>query len=123
MIRTRGSGMGMAAGSQPPGGPDPLRPRFEAALRQHQAGRLAEAETGYRAILDLAPGHDESLHLLGVIACQVGQHAPAVALIERAIALRPGIPVYHYNLGLALLALGRRAPGAQVAARSWARQP
>ena len=115
----------MAKESQPPGGPDPavLRQRFEVTLREHQAGRLAEAEAGYRQILAIAPGHDESLHLLGVIACQVGQPEPAVGLIERAIALRPGIPVYHFNLGLALRHLDRLDAAVQAFEQAAALQP
>ena len=45
---------------------------FALALEQHQAGRLAEAAQGYRAILARAPQHADSLNLLGVIAMQSG---------------------------------------------------
>jgi len=103
--------------------PAVLRQHFEAALQQHQAGRLAEAEAGYRRILAVAPDHDESLHLLGVIACQVGQPEPAVGLIERAIARRPGIAVYHYNLGLALQLLDRLDAAAEAFEQAAALQP
>ena len=53
------------------------------ALRHHQAGRLAEAEGYYRKILAIDQNHVDSLHLLGVIAHQVGRHDMAVDLIAR----------------------------------------
>src|SRR5579862_9058643 len=80
---------------------------FSAALAHHQAGRLAQAETLYRETLALKPDHADALHLLGVIASQVGQHDVAADLIERAIAHDPKSPAYHSNLGLALAALQR----------------
>ena len=62
---------------------------FALALGEHRAGRLADAERGYRAILQLEPEHADSLHLLGVIALQTGNLDFALALIQRAVALRP----------------------------------
>ena len=53
---------------------------FAAALEHHRAGRLGEAEQGYRAILARAPEHADSLNLLGVIALQVGDLPSALAL-------------------------------------------
>ncbi|MDN7180741.1 hypothetical protein M0D69_22640 [Caballeronia sp. SEWSISQ10-4 2] len=37
-----------------------------AALVHHQAGRLADADSGYREILDERPDHVDALHDLGV---------------------------------------------------------
>ena len=78
-----------------------------AAIDQHRSGRLAEAEQTYRQILAADPDHADSLHLLGIIAHQRGQHEAAAGLIGRAIARGAPLPQYHYNLGLALAALGR----------------
>lgn len=92
-------------------GAPPSDPRvaelFSAALAQHQAGRLAEAETLYRETLALQPDHADALHLLGVLASQVGQHEVAVDLIGRAIAHDRRNARYHSNLGLALASLRR----------------
>jgi tetratricopeptide (TPR) repeat protein/SAM-dependent methyltransferase len=83
------------------------------AIDQHRAGQLAEAERTYRQILTADPGNADSLHLLGIIAHQRGEHEIAVDLIGRAIARKPFAP-FHYNCGLALAALGRAAEaGAQ----------
>jgi len=72
------------------------------AVQHHQAGRLPQAETLYRQVLGADPNHAEALHLLGVIARQVGQPDRAVELIGRAIALAPANAAAHYNLGNAL---------------------
>lgn len=80
---------------------------FASGLAHHQAGRLAEAETLYRETLALKPDHADALHLLGVLASQVGRHDIAVDLIDQAIALDRSSPRYHSNRGLALAGLRR----------------
>jgi predicted O-linked N-acetylglucosamine transferase (SPINDLY family) len=80
---------------------------FEAALLHHRAGRLAEAERGYRDLLQRAPEHADSLNLLGVIALQTGNLEAAFALVQRAVALRPDAAVCRNNLGQVLERLGR----------------
>jgi predicted O-linked N-acetylglucosamine transferase (SPINDLY family) len=87
---------------------------FALALRHHQAGRLAEAERGYRQILHRLPDHPDSLHLLGVIALQSGNTEAALALVERAVALRPDGAVYRNNLGQVLERLGRHDEAARA---------
>ncbi len=80
---------------------------FALALDEHRAGRLADAERSYRAILQLEPEHADSLHLLGVIALQTGNPEAALALIQRAVALRPDAAPCRNNLGQVLERLGR----------------
>lgn len=80
---------------------------LEEALALHRAGRIAEAQARYRAILEAEPRHASALHLLGVAALQTGRPAEAVGLIERAIAERGDQAAYHANLGNALRALER----------------
>ena len=43
------------------------------ALTSHQAGNLAEAESGYRRVLGLARSHPDALRLLGVLCYQTGR--------------------------------------------------
>ena len=58
------------------------------AIQHHQAGRLQAAEQIYRQILAVEPNHADAIHLLGVIAHQVGKHEVAVEYIGRAIGLK-----------------------------------
>ena len=77
------------------------------ALAHHQAGRLAEAEAGYRTVLDAEANHADALHLLGVVALQRGDPEAAVGLIRRAITVNPDFADFHGNLGHALWQSGR----------------
>lgn len=72
---------------------------LEQALTHQRSGRLAEAESLYRQILAQNPQHADALHLLGVLASQVGKLDAAVALVEQALAVRPHEPIYLTNLG------------------------
>jgi Flp pilus assembly protein TadD len=81
--------------------------RLHEAVRQHQAGRLPEAEALYRSILTEAPRQVHARHLLGVLAHQSGRHTEAVELITQALAEHGPHPVFHANLAAAHLALGR----------------
>lgn len=76
------------------------------ALADHRAGRLAQAEAGYRKVLERQPDHPEALHLLGALAHQVGKHDLAISLISRAIQLSPNRGDFHNNLGAAFRAKG-----------------
>jgi tetratricopeptide (TPR) repeat protein/SAM-dependent methyltransferase len=88
--------------------PDPaVMALVQAAVEHHQAGRYAEAERQYRQVLAADPQQPDALHLLGVLAYQVGRADAAVPLIEQAIQHRPAAPAFRMNLGNALLALGR----------------
>lgn len=78
-----------------------------AGLSHHQAGRLKEAETVYRKVLELDPNQPDALHLLGLLAQQTGHNERAVELIGRAVAIRPEAAEFHSNKGCALQNLGR----------------
>lgn len=77
------------------------------AIDQHQAGQLQQAEVLYRQVLSAQPDNPDALHLLGVIAFQVGRHGAAIELIGRAIAGNGKNSDYHQNLGNALQVSGR----------------
>jgi len=80
---------------------------LELALKHHAAGNLREAEQLYRQILQTSPRHADALHLLGVIAHQLGRHELAVEHMQSALRERPYFAEAQCNLGLALQALGK----------------
>jgi protein O-GlcNAc transferase len=84
-----------------------IQQAFDLALQHHEAERLPEAEHLYRQILAQQPAHVGALHLLGVIAHQVGKNDDAVDLIRQAIAHLPDYAEAHNNLGNALKAKGQ----------------
>ena len=79
---------------------------FDAGLREHQAGNLADAEALYRQVLLADRDNADALHLLGVLALQAGQAEPALVLINRAIAIKAAAAFFG-NQGLVLAALGK----------------
>ncbi len=80
---------------------------FQNAVALHQSGQWDAARSGYAQLLAQDPSHSDALHLLGVLACQNAEHARAADLMTQAIAIAPQQADYHYNLGIALQALGR----------------
>lgn len=84
-----------------------LQQTYDSAVREHQAGRLREAEALYRQVLARQPNHANTFHMLGNLAFQVGQVPPALELIRHAIAINPGIPEYHKSLGQVLSVAGQ----------------
>ncbi len=80
---------------------------LDLALQYHNTGRLGEAENIYTQVLKVEPNHPIALHLLGVIAHQVGKNDVAVDLIGKSISIKPDYVEAHNNLGLTLFALGK----------------
>ena len=62
------------------------------ALLLHQAGQVDEAVQIYEKLLREHPQQFESLRFLAVAHIQGGRHAEALPLLERALAVRPGMP-------------------------------
>jgi len=79
-----------------------------AALGHYQAGRMDEAEAGFRQVLNHRPDNPHLLHLLGVLALGKGRHAEAVSLMERSVSLNADDAAAHVNLGVALMKQGGR---------------
>jgi tetratricopeptide (TPR) repeat protein len=92
------SPLGFESGQQTPD----IQQALDAAVQHHSAGRLPEAESGYRQILQADPNQPVALHLLGVLAQQLGKNDVAVDLIRKALAIAPDYAEAHYNLGAML---------------------
>jgi tetratricopeptide (TPR) repeat protein len=91
--------------------PDAQAQSIQQALNQaveyHSAGQLPEAEKLYRQVLQGDPDHPVALHLLGMIANQVGQNEAALELVKKALLFSPEYAEAHNTLGNALQDLGQ----------------
>jgi hypothetical protein len=83
---------------------------FEAAFAHHRAGRLAEAEAGYRRIIDGPQAQAAHNNLLGLLK-QSGRWSDFEAALREAMAARPRDPRPAWLLGCHLLSEGRWAEG------------
>ena len=77
------------------------------ATRQVQAGELHSAEAICQQVVQQQPNHARALHLLGVIAQQVGRSEDALEYLGRAIGANPDLTVAHGQMGLAYQTLRR----------------
>lgn len=77
------------------------------ALSHHQAGRLREAEQGYRDLLAIDPKHAGALCYLGLLAHQSGHSDDGIDLLKKAIAVDKRNPDLHYNLARMFADVGR----------------
>jgi tetratricopeptide (TPR) repeat protein len=59
------------------------------ATALHQKGEIAEAEIGYRRILEVQPRHADALHRLGQLVAAKGNHAEAKRLFRALTVVRP----------------------------------
>lgn len=55
----------------------------------HDRGEMADAERGYRQILDVAPNHALALYRFGRLMADLGNHAQAKALLSRSVTVEP----------------------------------
>lgn len=81
--------------------------QYTAALLQHRAGELTQAETLYQQVLAANPKHADALHMLGVIYYQTGRPEQAVTAISQALAINPKNTDYLNHYGLSLRAAGQ----------------
>ncbi len=81
---------------------------FRLASAFEGAGRVAEAERGFRAIVARDPMDANALNYLGYMLANRGLRlTEALAFIDRALAVEPGNPAFLDSRGWALLKLGR----------------
>ena len=84
------------------------------ALPLHQAGRLAEAENIYLRILADQPATFPALHLMGLMRLQQARFAEALAFMEEALRVKPGVPETMGNYAIVLSAQGRHGEALKV---------
>jgi len=78
---------------------------IDTAIAHHQAGRLADAESIYRRLIEDNPANADALHLLGVVALQRGNASESVDLISQALGFNPNNAFALNHLGEAHRAL------------------
>jgi protein O-GlcNAc transferase len=86
---------------------------LERARTQHQQGRIADAEAGYRRVLAQQPRNFLALHLLGATLHQQGHHEDALQWINKALDVHPRSSEAWANHGVVSLARG--LPGVALA--------
>jgi tetratricopeptide (TPR) repeat protein len=84
----------------------PVSELYKDAMAHFNGGRLVEAGALCQCILRLLPEHADTLHLLGLIYHQSGQHLRAIDLLSNAIRLNPQNAQFFNNYGEIHRALG-----------------
>ncbi len=100
-----------------------LAQALQIAIQHHNAGQLQQAEILYRQILQVEPDHPDALHLLGVLALQVGQPDAAIELIGKALGKLPDNPDFLNNYAEACRLARRFAEAAAALQRALALRP
>ncbi len=70
--------------------PKSLAWAFDQAKEMHEKGKLAEAERGYRQILDTDPAFSRALYPLAQLVWAKNKHAEAASLLKSFVAIQPG---------------------------------
>ncbi|MDX2220505.1 MAG: tetratricopeptide repeat protein [Burkholderiales bacterium] len=79
---------------------------MEQAVQAHREGKLAQAASLYRAVLDGQPDHARALGLLGLIEHDSGRSEIGVELLRKSIKVDPTIAAMQVNLGTVLAESG-----------------
>lgn len=107
-----GLALAVAAFAQGGGSDASTADRFRIGQEVLAAGRFADAEAEYRAVLEADPGLTEARANLGLVLFLQGEYAAAASEFERASAENPDLPAARLFLGLSHLRLG--APGEAI---------
>ena len=101
--------VGALARLSPADPPVPVDTLFAQGVQALKAGRLGEAETAFRGVLQQGGNRAYVHNNLALVYQQQGKHAEAVAECREAIRLDPAYAPPRIVLGGSLLALGRVA--------------
>lgn len=92
------------AANLPRSGIEAAEPWLELGQKQLSLGRLMDAETTFRRVLERDPGSLLAREWLAVALHGTGREAEAIALLRGVLEEEPDRPEPRYNLGLFLLA-------------------
>lgn len=96
---------------------------FDQARRALRAGRIDEAERGFRAVADKHPELGGAQANLGLIYRQQGKLPEAVAALEKAVKASPKQPVFYNQLGVTYRHAGQFAKAKDAYERAIALDP
>ena len=85
----------------------PIDALLQQANEHHRAGRLQQAELGYRQVLSQQPNHPWALYGLGSLAAQVNQLQIAAELFLHAVTVKPDFAEAHNDLANLFLVHGQ----------------
>lgn len=78
---------------------DEIAAALQRAITLHREGDLTNAEPAYRQVLKLDPRNADALHLLGVLAHQLGNSPLAIERIRQSLEIEPEQMRAYFNLG------------------------
>jgi predicted TPR repeat methyltransferase len=96
---------------------------YQLAIQHHQAGRLREAESLYRRILEKNPSDANALRMLGILASEVNRNDIAADFLQQALNLLPQNAMLHAELAEVQRRLGKFQPALENATRAVMLQP
>ena len=91
-----------------------IDPRLKEAMDWHGANEFDRAWERYSQLERENPDDADVVHLMGVLAGQVGNLLESVARIKRAIKLNPMSPDFHKNLSITQRRLGDKTKAAET---------
>jgi tetratricopeptide (TPR) repeat protein len=91
---------------------------LQAALQAHQGGRPQDAERLYRQVLTVDPRNPDALHLLGLLAFQLGKLDIARDLMSKSLQLAPNVPGFLSNYAEVLRCSGKPQDAAEMCRRA-----
>jgi serine/threonine-protein kinase len=103
--------------------PDNMEVRHALAQALEAAGQIPEAEAAYQAAVRRRPGYWLTYQLLGLFYSRHEGNAKAVQTYLTGIAVAPGIPALHSNLGAVYLDMGKSDEAAGEFQKSVALKP
>jgi protein O-GlcNAc transferase len=99
----------------------PLDAELQQAITEHQAGRYAEAEELYLAILLAQPYHAIANHNMGLLAGQVGQYQAGLPYLHKALSVNPDEGQFWLSYADGLLKAGEREQALEIVTAAIAR--
>jgi predicted TPR repeat methyltransferase len=81
---------------------------LQKAIDHHRQGELTKAEWAYMEILERDPENIDALHLIGVVAHQVGDTKSAIERVQQSLVIKSDQPNALNNLGNMLVDADRR---------------